>query len=58
MARPAPVRRLPPGAAAKAPWDHLGAEKLARLEELGRDLTRRVVAAGAFPKGVFAQRRS
>jgi hypothetical protein len=45
-------------AAARGPWDHLGPEKLARLEELGRDLTRRVVAAGAFPKGVFAQRRS
>ncbi|VVJ24734.1 Uncharacterised protein [Amycolatopsis camponoti] len=45
-------------AAARGPWDHLGAEKLARLEELGRDLTRRVVAAGAFPKGVFAQRRA
>ena len=44
--------------AAKAPWDLLGPAKLARLEELGRDLTRRVVAAGAFPKGVFAQRRS
>src|SRR3954447_2075974 len=45
-------------AAAKAPWDHLGPAKLARLEELGRDLTRRVVAAGAFPAGVFAQRRA
>ncbi|WP_329051713.1 hypothetical protein OG738_05365 [Amycolatopsis sp. NBC_01488] len=44
--------------AARGPWDHLGPEKLARLEELGRDLTRRVVAAGAFPKGVFAQRRA
>jgi len=45
-------------AAAKAPWDHLGPAKLARLEELGRDLTRRVVAAGAFPAGIFAQRRA
>ena len=45
-------------AAAQAPWSHLGSEKLARLEELGRDLTRRVVAAGAFPKGVFAQSRA
>ncbi len=45
-------------AAARGPWEHLGPAKLARLEELGRDLTRRVVAAGAFPKGVFAQRRS
>ena len=45
-------------AAARGPWDHLGPEKLARLEELGRDLTRRVVSAGAFPKGVFAQSRA
>jgi hypothetical protein len=45
-------------AAARGPWDHLGPEKTARLEELGRDLTRRVVSAGAFPKGVFAQSRS
>jgi len=45
-------------AAARGPWDHLGPEKLARLEELGRDLTRRVVSAGAFPKGVFARSRS
>ncbi|GAB3166674.1 hypothetical protein GCM10027258_91070 [Amycolatopsis stemonae] len=44
-------------AASKAPWDHLGPEKTARLEELCRDLTRRVVAAGAFPAGVFARRR-
>jgi hypothetical protein len=44
--------------AARGPWDHLGPEKTARLEELGRDLTRRVVAAGAFPEGVFAKRRS
>ncbi|MEU8636759.1 hypothetical protein AB0C38_31695 [Amycolatopsis sp. NPDC048633] len=45
-------------AAARGPWEHLGPEKTARLEELGRDLTRRVVAAGAFPEGVFAKRRS
>jgi hypothetical protein len=45
-------------AAAQAPWSHLGPAKLTRLEELGRDLTRRVVAAGAFPKGVFAQGRA
>ncbi|WP_284747522.1 SCO6745 family protein [Amycolatopsis sp. RTGN1] len=45
-------------AAAQAPWSHLGPAKLTRLEELGRDLTRRVVAAGAFPKGVFAQSRA
>jgi hypothetical protein len=44
-------------AAATAPWDHLGPEKTARLEELCRDLSRQVVAAGAFPDGVFARRR-
>ncbi|SFW92452.1 SCO6745 family protein [Amycolatopsis australiensis] len=44
-------------AAARGPWDHLGPEKTARLEQLGRDLSARVVAAGAFPDGVFALRR-
>ncbi|WP_206797251.1 hypothetical protein [Amycolatopsis sp. MtRt-6] len=41
-------------AAARGPWDHLGAEKAARLEELCRGLSRRLVEAGAFPDGVFA----
>ncbi|HEY3471989.1 MAG TPA: hypothetical protein VGL47_43125 [Amycolatopsis sp.] len=45
-------------AAAKGPWDHLGPEKAARLEELCRGLSRRVVEAGAFPDGVFARRRA
>ncbi|WP_410590652.1 SCO6745 family protein [Amycolatopsis sp. lyj-23] len=40
--------------AARGPWDHLGAERTARLEELCRGLSRRVVDAGAFPEGVFA----
>jgi hypothetical protein len=40
--------------AARGPWDHLGPEKTARLEELCRGLSRRVVEAGAFPDGVFA----
>ena len=44
-------------AAARGPWRHLGPEKTARLEELGRALTRRVVAAGAFPAELFAQGR-
>jgi hypothetical protein len=44
-------------AAARGPWEHLGAERTARLEELCRGLSRRVVEAGAFPDGVFAQRR-
>jgi hypothetical protein len=41
--------------AARGPWTRLGPEKTARLEELGRGLTRRVVEAGAFPDGVFAR---
>lgn len=43
--------------AARGPWEHLGPERAARLEELGRELSRRVVEAGAFPDGVFARRR-
>jgi hypothetical protein len=43
--------------AASGPWEHLGIEKAARLEELCRALSRRVVKAGAFPDAVFAQRR-
>lgn len=38
-----------------APWDHLGDERTARVIELGKALTRRIVASGAFPaEGVFA----
>ena len=38
-----------------APWEHLGAERTARLVELGKGLTRLIVANGAFPAhGVFA----
>jgi hypothetical protein len=44
-------------AAAQGPWERLGAERTARLEELCRGLSRRVVEAGAFPDGVFAQGR-
>jgi hypothetical protein len=40
-----------------APWETLGDDGVARLTELGRALSRRVVAAGAFPPGVFAERR-
>ncbi|MDQ7809198.1 hypothetical protein Q5425_36200 [Amycolatopsis sp. A133] len=43
--------------AARGPWEHLGPERTARLEELCRGLSRRVVEAGAFPDGVFAKRR-
>jgi len=44
--------------AAMAPWSHLGTEKTDRLHDLGRRLSRTAVAAGAFPEGVFAQRRT
>ncbi|MBE8523778.1 hypothetical protein ILP97_40895 [Amycolatopsis sp. H6(2020)] len=39
--------------AAQGPWRHLGAERTARLEDLCRGLSRRIVEAGAFPDGVF-----
>ncbi|MDQ2796057.1 MAG: hypothetical protein M3Y06_02675 [Actinomycetota bacterium] len=41
-----------------APWLRLGPERVARLSELGGSLTKRAVAAGAFPSGVFARSRS
>ncbi|MGH3437909.1 MAG: SCO6745 family protein [Sciscionella sp.] len=44
-------------AAAAAPWAHLGAEKAARLREIGKALSRQASAAGAFPAGIFANRR-
>ncbi|WP_370970866.1 hypothetical protein [Amycolatopsis sp. cg9] len=44
-------------AASRGPWERLGGERTARLEELCRELSRRVVEAGAFPDGVFAKRR-
>lgn len=43
-------------ALAAAPWEHLGAERTQRLVDLARPLARRVVAAGAFPPGVFQAR--
>ncbi|HJQ46207.1 MAG TPA: hypothetical protein VJ870_07780 [Amycolatopsis sp.] len=45
-------------AAAVAPWRRLGAEKAARLADLGRMLSRAVVEAGAYPEGIFAAPRS
>ncbi|MGH3449306.1 MAG: SCO6745 family protein [Haloechinothrix sp.] len=42
--------------AATAPWLRLGADKATRLRDIGRTLARQVVAAGAFPSGVFAAR--
>ena len=35
------------------PWQHLGAEGTARVIELGREFSRRVVAGGAYPRGTF-----
>jgi hypothetical protein len=39
--------------ASVGPWLRLGDEKVERLHELGRGLSRAAVAAGAFPKGIF-----
>jgi hypothetical protein len=39
-----------------APWLHLGPERTARVVELGRALSARLVAAGAYPAGVFSAR--
>jgi len=41
---------------AAAPWRALGPERTDRLTELGRGLSRRAVAAGAFPPGLMAAR--
>jgi hypothetical protein len=39
------------------PWDHLGAERTARVIELGKGLSRTIAGNGAFPaSGVFAAR--
>lgn len=40
--------------AAEAPWLQLGPDGTDRLREIGKKLTHAVVAAGAFPPGVFA----
>jgi hypothetical protein len=42
---------------AAAPWLQLGPERLARLIEVGRALSRTAVNAGAFPANVFAASR-
>jgi hypothetical protein len=44
--------------AARAPWLHLGTAKTDRLHDLGRQLTRAAVAAGAFPAGIHATPRA
>ncbi|WP_409331923.1 SCO6745 family protein [Trujillonella humicola] len=37
------------------PWTHLGAERTARVVELGKPLSARLLAAGAYPAGVFGR---
>ncbi|SNS31957.1 hypothetical protein SAMN06893096_103199 [Geodermatophilus pulveris] len=39
-----------------APWEHLGPERTARAVELGRALSARLVANGAYPAGFFPAR--
>ncbi|HEX2073393.1 MAG TPA: hypothetical protein VHF92_06380 [Geodermatophilus sp.] len=39
-----------------APWEHLGPERTARVVELGKQLSARLVAAGAYPSGILAGR--
>jgi hypothetical protein len=39
---------------AAGPWDALGEQGTARVEEIGTPLVRAALAAGAFPAGVFA----
>src|SRR4051794_5147158 len=43
-------------AASAAPWAHLGADRTARVVELGKGLSARLAAAGAYPSGVLAGR--
>src|SRR4051794_28196959 len=42
--------------ASAAPWVHLGAERTARVVELGKGLSARLAANGAYPSGVLAGR--
>ncbi|EHR49318.1 hypothetical protein SacmaDRAFT_1026 [Saccharomonospora marina XMU15] len=44
-------------AASSAPWSRLGADKTNRVRELAKELSRAVVAAGAYPSGLFASQR-
>jgi hypothetical protein len=43
-------------AASAAPWEHLGPERTARVIDLGKTLSARLVANGAYPAGVFSGR--
>jgi hypothetical protein len=40
-----------------APWERLGVESTERLIEVGRALSRELIAGGAFPADTFATRR-
>ncbi|NIJ13894.1 hypothetical protein FHU38_004238 [Saccharomonospora amisosensis] len=44
-------------AASSAPWSRLGADKTSRVRELAKEFSRAVVAAGAYPSGLFAGQR-
>jgi hypothetical protein len=37
------------------PWTHLGADRTARVVELGKPLSARIAGAGAYPDGVFGR---
>jgi hypothetical protein len=41
---------------ARAPWERLGPDKAERLHGLAARFTERIVAAGAFPDGIFGDR--
>lgn len=42
---------------AERPWTRLGHDKAERLHDLGAALSKQIVAAGAFPDGIFADPR-
>jgi hypothetical protein len=41
---------------AAAPWEHLGEERTEEVVRIGKAMTRAVLAAGAFPREIFAAR--
>jgi hypothetical protein len=41
---------------AAAPWDHLGEQRAEDVVRIGKAMTRAVLAAGAFPREIFAAR--
>lgn len=41
---------------AAAPWDHLGEQRTEGVVRIGKAMTRAVLAAGAFPREIFAAR--